>query len=288
VVVVVGGGGGVGGAWMGGGGWVVCVCGGGGSPMQRWRHLLLLSVPSAAAVDPKLCERAALAVPDIVRACTNLDTERGCTFIGGGSGTWVERCKRIGPGWSCESSSDYIVPHCTIASTNHTCETAGYFMGTCRPPASLLAPPPPALASAGGAAGPGTASVSLSSPAAGSVAPVWQFKAGDSIESTPAVVDGRLFVGSGDSRLYALNATDGSKLWSYKAGGSIWGSSPGIENGRVFFGCEDHKLYSLDVSKPSADNAKLVSPLAEQTSFLLLNIARGEAGGQWREDLGVR
>ena len=47
--------------------------------------------------------------------------------------------------------------------------------------------------------------------------------------------EGRVFVGSGDSNLYALNLTDGRKLWTFKAGGPV-DSSPLVLAGRVFAG----------------------------------------------------
>jgi len=56
------------------------------------------------------------------------------------------------------------------------------------------------------------------------------------IDSSPAVADGMVFVGSLDGYLYALNAMTGELRWKY-ASGRIWGS-PALADGLVFFGAE--------------------------------------------------
>ena len=59
--------------------------------------------------------------------------------------------------------------------------------------------------------------------------PAWRFTGGKSIYSSPAVADlpgagPMLFVGSYDHRLYALDATNGHRRWSYDVGGQVPGS----------------------------------------------------------------
>jgi outer membrane protein assembly factor BamB len=74
---------------------------------------------------------------------------------------------------------------------------------------------------------------------------------------TPAVVGGRVFVGSTAGRLYAFDA-DGitncagtpkicQPLWTSVVVGSIQ-SSPVVANGKVFFGSDDHNVYAFDVA----------------------------------------
>ena len=46
----------------------------------------------------------------------------------------------------------------------------------------------------------------------------WKFQTGDVVHSSPAIADGRVFVGSWDSYLYALDATTGKELWRFKTG----------------------------------------------------------------------
>ena len=46
----------------------------------------------------------------------------------------------------------------------------------------------------------------------------WSFTTGSAVFSSPAVVNGVVYVGSDDGNIYALNATTGSKLWSFTTG----------------------------------------------------------------------
>ncbi len=73
----------------------------------------------------------------------------------------------------------------------------------------------------------------------------WVFSTGAPIHSSPAVADGSVYVGSQDSKLYALDAATGAKRWEYKTGSWVE-SSPAIVNGVVYFGSNDGRLYALD------------------------------------------
>src|SRR5437899_13665 len=44
---------------------------------------------------------------------------------------------------------------------------------------------------------------------------VWSFRTGGNVDSSPTVVNGVVYVGSEDGRVYALNASTGAKVWSY-------------------------------------------------------------------------
>ena len=67
------------------------------------------------------------------------------------------------------------------------------------------------------------------------------------MESSPAVVNGVVYVGSDDNKMYALNAATGTKEWSYSTGGSVV-SSPAVVNGVVYFGSEDDYVYALNAA----------------------------------------
>ena len=73
----------------------------------------------------------------------------------------------------------------------------------------------------------------------------WVFSTGAPIHSSPAVVGGTVYVGSQDSKLYALDAATGAKRWEYETGSWVE-SSPAIVNGVVYFGSNDGRLYALD------------------------------------------
>jgi len=63
--------------------------------------------------------------------------------------------------------------------------------------------------------------------------------------STPAVVDGKMYVGSGDGMFYCLDADTGTELWNHTLPDRIQ-SSPAIANGKVYVGVNDGIVYCLD------------------------------------------
>ena len=50
-------------------------------------------------------------------------------------------------------------------------------------------------------------------------AKLWSYTTGVAINSSPAVVNGVVYIGSEDGTVYALNASTGAKLWSYATAG---------------------------------------------------------------------
>ena len=78
------------------------------------------------------------------------------------------------------------------------------------------------------------------------VASGWPVKAGNVINSSPAVNNGSIYVGSCDKKLYAFNATTGAQQWATATGGCITFSSPAEANGIVYIGSFDQKLYAID------------------------------------------
>jgi len=71
---------------------------------------------------------------------------------------------------------------------------------------------------------------------------VWTFTTRARVESSPAVADGRVFVGSNDGKFYVLNLSTGAKLWEFTAGAPL-SASPAIAKGRIVIGSQDGKLY---------------------------------------------
>jgi hypothetical protein len=65
--------------------------------------------------------------------------------------------------------------------------------------------------------------------------------------SSPAVADGKVYIGSSDGNLYCLNASTGSKIWSYKTG-YVVRSSPSVACGTVYVGSFDNKVYAFAAS----------------------------------------
>jgi outer membrane protein assembly factor BamB len=83
----------------------------------------------------------------------------------------------------------------------------------------------------------------LSPANVGSLDVDWSAATGAGIFSSPAVVNGVVYVGSNDVNLYAFNAQTGAQLWA-AATGNVVDSSPAVANGVVYVGSEDHHLYA--------------------------------------------
>ena len=62
--------------------------------------------------------------------------------------------------------------------------------------------------------------------------------------SSPAVADGKIYVGSEDRKIYALNASTGALVWSYQTGNWVR-SSPAIAEGKLYVGSDDNKVYAF-------------------------------------------
>jgi outer membrane protein assembly factor BamB len=63
--------------------------------------------------------------------------------------------------------------------------------------------------------------------------------------SSPAVVAGTVYFGSGDGNVYALNAQAGKLEWKF-ATGDVVHASPAVADGMVFIGSWDSYFYALD------------------------------------------
>ncbi len=74
--------------------------------------------------------------------------------------------------------------------------------------------------------------------------PVWSFVTKDIVSSSPAVTDKTVYVGSQDSRLYAVDRVTGAKLWDFATGDDIT-SSPALADGVIYIGSLDGKLYAI-------------------------------------------
>ncbi|MBW7933488.1 MAG: PQQ-binding-like beta-propeller repeat protein [Gemmatimonadaceae bacterium] len=65
--------------------------------------------------------------------------------------------------------------------------------------------------------------------------------------SSPTVVDGVLYIGSGDQHIYALDASTGALRWAF-ATGDVVHASPAVVDGVVYVGSWDRNLYALDAA----------------------------------------
>ncbi|TMK76311.1 MAG: hypothetical protein E6G47_13360, partial [Actinobacteria bacterium] len=76
----------------------------------------------------------------------------------------------------------------------------------------------------------------------------WTYATGDAVESSPAIVNGILYVGSDDHYLYALNAASGALVWKAATGDRIAEDSPAVANGIVYIGSYDGNFYAFDAN----------------------------------------
>jgi outer membrane protein assembly factor BamB len=83
-----------------------------------------------------------------------------------------------------------------------------------------------------------------------SLAVVWKFKTGGSIKSSPAVVDGIVFIGSSDDNIYAIDLKSGQQVRTYKTADAIE-ATPCVVEGSVFVGSLDGFLYALNAKDGS-------------------------------------
>jgi outer membrane protein assembly factor BamB len=79
----------------------------------------------------------------------------------------------------------------------------------------------------------------------------WRFKSAP-IESSPLLKGNRLFVGSWDHGVYALNANNGKRIWRFEADNEV-NTSAAYWKGRIFIASDSGTIYSL-----SAKTGKLL------------------------------
>ena len=75
----------------------------------------------------------------------------------------------------------------------------------------------------------------------------WQFHTQGQILSSPAIAGDKLYFGSSDHSLYALDLATGALKWKFKSAGRIT-SSPALSAGVVYFGSFDGNFYALDAA----------------------------------------
>ena len=74
---------------------------------------------------------------------------------------------------------------------------------------------------------------------------IWEVETTGPVDSHPAVAGGFLYVGLRDGRILALDADTGGQRWEFQTGDLVY-SSPAVHEGVVYVGSADHKLYALD------------------------------------------
>jgi outer membrane protein assembly factor BamB len=73
----------------------------------------------------------------------------------------------------------------------------------------------------------------------------WTFHTGGEVVSSPAIVNGVVYIGSNDGKLYAIDQETGAQKWLFSAKARI-PASPAVADGRVYFGSYDGRFYAID------------------------------------------
>jgi outer membrane protein assembly factor BamB len=76
---------------------------------------------------------------------------------------------------------------------------------------------------------------------------LWEFRTDASVRSSPVIGGGRVFIGSDDGRLYALNLADGSKIWTYDTGAAVE-APPLLAGDGIFVGNENGAFFGLEAA----------------------------------------
>ena len=71
----------------------------------------------------------------------------------------------------------------------------------------------------------------------------WRFRAG-AIESSPVVVDNRIYFGSWDRNVYALDAKTGKQIWEYRTDERVV-AAPAYSGRTVYVGTNGGRLYAI-------------------------------------------
>lgn len=88
----------------------------------------------------------------------------------------------------------------------------------------------------------------------------WRFES-EPIESSPLLKGNRLFIGSWDQGVYALNARNGKRIWRFSTDDQV-NTSAAYWKGRIFIGSDGGTLYSL-----SAKTGKLLWSRSDAREF---------------------
>ena len=117
---------------------------------------------------------------------------------------------------------------------------------------------------------------------------LWTYTTGGSVESSPVVANGALYVGSEDGYLYAINAYTGSLIWCYNTYGSVQ-SAATVLSGVVYFGgFHSHTVFALNAStgaliwKSSTSSVypNEISSTAVSNGLVYVDVSNGGFGGE--------
>jgi outer membrane protein assembly factor BamB len=72
---------------------------------------------------------------------------------------------------------------------------------------------------------------------------IWRFEADDQVNTSAAYWKGRIYIASDGGTLYSLSAKTGKQLWSRSDAHEFWYATPTVAHGRVYIGNTDGTMY---------------------------------------------
>jgi len=81
---------------------------------------------------------------------------------------------------------------------------------------------------------------------------IWTFDAGGNIITSPALYDDKLYFGTIGDEMICID-TDGNEIWRFTTPTGNYAFDPAVENDKVYFGSTDKNVYCLD-----ANNGNLI------------------------------
>jgi eukaryotic-like serine/threonine-protein kinase len=95
--------------------------------------------------------------------------------------------------------------------------------------------------------------------------------------SSPTIVEGILYIGSGDGNVYALDAASGALRWKFLTGDVVH-ASPAVANGLVYIGSWDSYFYAIDAKSgkerwrfKTGEDHKIANQVGIQSSAIVAN-----------------
>jgi len=76
---------------------------------------------------------------------------------------------------------------------------------------------------------------------------LWNYTTSYNVFSSPAVANGKVYIGSEEGSVYCLDASTGAKLWNYTTKAPVFNAAA-VADGQVYIGSEDDNVYCLDSS----------------------------------------
>ena len=99
---------------------------------------------------------------------------------------------------------------------------------------------------------------------------VWNYTTGDYVNSSPAVANNVVYIGSDDGYVYALNATTGNLIWKFNCNAAYpydgVSASPAVVNGVVYIASYDGNVFALDAQSGNKIWNHNTATLASSTS----------------------